>query len=213
MVFTMAAFSSYEGLSVYERRQPEKTVLYQAVQKHLPSFLQTSAENEHPVPMFVQREFSTFLACGIIEHGALRVRCEHCGYNRLVAFSCKSRSGLCASCAAKRMLDIATHLCHQVIANIPVRQWVITVPHPIRYLLAYDAGLLTCVIHIFVRAIFAHLRQVAYRELDIPPKAKILPGAICVPQRFNSAMGLAPHFHAIVSFTCTNQQRACGCSR
>ncbi|MBN1961468.1 MAG: transposase zinc-binding domain-containing protein, partial [Deltaproteobacteria bacterium] len=33
-----------------------------------------------------------FLECGIIEHGAVRVRCEHCGYDRLVAFSCKSRS-------------------------------------------------------------------------------------------------------------------------
>ena len=97
------------------------------------------------------------------------------------------------------MLDVATHLCDHVIPEVPVRQWVITVPHPVRYLLAYDAALLAAVTSIFVHAVFAHLRCVARRELTLAQGARIESGAICVPQRFNSALGLAPHLHALVA--------------
>jgi hypothetical protein len=186
-------------LTIYRRRQPEKTVLYQAVQEHLPAFLRAAEEVERPVPIFVQRELEGFLACGIIERGAVRVRCKSCGYDRLLAFSCKSRSGVCGSCAARRMVDIATHLCEHVITNVPVRQWVITVPPPVRYLLAYDAKLLSDVMHIFIHAVFSHLRKVAQCELALAKDATCSPGAVCVPQRFNSALGLSPHLHALVT--------------
>jgi len=184
---------------IYRRRQPEKTTLYQAVALHLPAFLATADEAERPVPKFVRREFEAFLDCGIIEKGAVRVRCSACGFDRLVAFSCKSRSGLCASCAARRMLDVATHLCAHVIPDVPVRQWVITVPPPVRYLLAYNAALLAAVTRIFVHAVFAHLRRVARRELVLAKGARIEAGAVCVPQRFNSALGLSPHLHTIAA--------------
>ena len=180
------------GLVVYSRRQPEKLALYQAVKGHLSGFLAAAEEAERPVLAFVQRDFLGFLDCGIIERGAIRARCKRCGFDRLVAFSCKSRSGLCASCAARRMLDIATHLCENVIAPVPLRQWVVTVPLPVRYLLAYNAKLLSEVMRIFVRAVFAHLRAVARRELDLSKDARIEAGAVCVPQRFNSAWVLLP---------------------
>jgi len=184
---------------VYQRRQPEKTTLYQAIAEHLPAFLASADQAERPVPKFVRREFAAFLDCGIAERGAVRIRCRACGFDRLVAFSCKSRSGLCASCAARRMVDVATHLCAHVIPGVPLRQWVITVPPPVRYLLAYQADLLAQVSHIFVHAVFAHLRRVARRELNLPKGARIEAGAVCVPQRFNSALGLAPHLHVLAA--------------
>ncbi|MEK7703364.1 MAG: transposase zinc-binding domain-containing protein [Myxococcota bacterium] len=110
------------------RREPEKTVLYQAVAEHLPAFLTSAEKGDRTVPKLVRREVEGFLACGIIEKGAVRVRCPTCGFERLVACSCKSRSGLCSSCGARRMLDVSTHLCTNVIPDVPVRQWVITVP-------------------------------------------------------------------------------------
>lgn len=61
-----------------------------------------------------------------------------------------------------------------------MRQWVITVPPPLRYLLA-------AVTSIFVHAVVAHLRRVARRELVLAKGAPIEAGAICVPQRFTSA--------------------------
>jgi len=184
---------------VYYRRQPEKTTLYQAVAEHLPAFLAAADEASLPVPKFVRREFEAFLDCGIVEKGAIRLRCSACGFDRLVAFSCKSRSGLCGSCAARRMLDVVTHLCEHVIPEVPVRQWVITVPAPVRYLIAYDAELLARITSIFVHAVFSHLRQVARRELGLPESAKIEAGAVCVPQRFNSALGLSPHLHLLAA--------------
>src|SRR5690554_7795105 len=43
------------------------------------------------------REFEDYLKCGRLEHGFLRVRCQSCHHEKLVAFSCKRR-GFCPSC-------------------------------------------------------------------------------------------------------------------
>lgn len=195
----MVACAPHAAPVIYRRRQPENGTLYQAVAEHLPAFLAAAEQAERAVPKFVRREFEAFLGCGLVEKGAVRVRCPACGFDRLIAFSCKSRSGLCQSCSARRMVDVATHLCTNVIPDVPVRQWVITVAQPVRYLLAYDADLLARVVSIFVHAVFAHLRRVARRELELKKGARIEAGAVCVPQRFNSALGLAPHLHAIAA--------------
>ncbi len=39
------------------------------------------------LPGYVQQEFDAYLKCGLLEHGFLRVRCETCHMERLVAFS------------------------------------------------------------------------------------------------------------------------------
>lgn len=49
------------------------------------------------LPRLVRDEFEAFLECGILAHGFLRMRCGECGYDRLLAFSCKRR-GFCTSC-------------------------------------------------------------------------------------------------------------------
>ena len=48
------------------------------------------AEEGRMLPGYVQREFEDYLKCGRLEHGFLRVRCENCHEERLVAFSCTS---------------------------------------------------------------------------------------------------------------------------
>ena len=43
-------------------------------------------------PLCLQaREFEEYLKCGHLEYGFLRVRCESCHAEQLVAFSCKRR--------------------------------------------------------------------------------------------------------------------------
>ena len=54
---------------------------------------------DRPLPQFVEREFHRFLECGILAHGFLRVHCDACGRDRLVAFSCKGR-GFCPTSSA-----------------------------------------------------------------------------------------------------------------
>ena len=71
----------------YERRRPEETVLYQLVAEHLETFLaQVEAETGAGLPDFVKEEFEAFLECGILPHGFLRVRCDECHHEKLVAF-------------------------------------------------------------------------------------------------------------------------------
>src|SRR5215831_14283586 len=99
----------------YERRRPEETILYQLVQENLESFLaQVEAERGSGLPEFVKAEFDAFIACGILAHGFLRLRCSECGHEKLVAFSCKRR-GFCPSCGARRMAETAAHLVDCVI--------------------------------------------------------------------------------------------------
>ena len=51
-------------------------------------------------------EFDDYLKCGLLEHGFLRVKCDACSQEHLVAFSCKRR-GFCPSCGARRMVESA----------------------------------------------------------------------------------------------------------
>jgi len=106
----------------------------------LETFLARAERAERPVPRFVERELRAYLRCGLLAHGFVRLRCSACGECRLVAFSCKGR-GFCPSCVGRRMADTAAHLVDRVLPPVPVRQWVVSLPHPLRYRLAYDSAL------------------------------------------------------------------------
>ena len=110
----------YRGES-YRARQPEQTVLYQVVAEHLETFLARERQQDRHVPRFVEREFRKFLECGIPARGSLRLVCQTCGQNKLVAFSCKGRA-FCPSCCGRRMADTAAHLADRVIPFVPARQ-------------------------------------------------------------------------------------------
>ena len=78
---------------MYRPRDAEHTVLHQVVAEHLEAFLGAVAEagDGAGLPQFVEREFREFLRCGVYEHGVARFRCEGCGREHLVPFSCKRR--------------------------------------------------------------------------------------------------------------------------
>jgi len=186
------------GIAVYQRREPEHSVLWQAVRDHLPAFLAKAAEAERAVPEFVRAEFERFLKCGWVEEGCAVVRCESCGFTRLVAYSCKGR-GVCCSCIARRMSDTAAHLVDRVLPEAPMRQWVLSLPVPLRYLLAWDCELCSAVIGIFMDAVFRHLRRVAKRELGVRRLGDAHPGAVCNVQRWGGSVNVNPHLHALVT--------------
>jgi hypothetical protein len=102
--------------------------------------------NEH-LPQFVNDEFDAFLECGILAHGFLRLRCAECAHENLAAFSCKRRR-FCPSCGARRMAETAAHLVDYVIARVPVRQWVLSFPIPLRTLLAAHPQLVSPVLQV-----------------------------------------------------------------
>ena len=85
--------------AVYIRHRPETTLLYQIIREYWPEFQAELASQDKYLPAYVTQEFEAYLKCGRLEHGFLRVRCESCHDEKLLAFSCKRR-GFCASCGA-----------------------------------------------------------------------------------------------------------------
>jgi ribosomal protein S27E len=150
------------------------------------------AEQGRGLPGYVVREFEEYLKCGRLEHGFLRVRCETCHHEKLVAFSCKRR-GFCPSCGARRMADSAAHLVDEVLPKRPIRQWVLSVPFPLRYLFATNPTVMSRVLTIVHRVISTFLIKRSGRTV----KSGTQSGAVTLIQRFGSALNLNLHFHML----------------
>jgi hypothetical protein len=85
--------------AAYQPRNPEDNPLYGVVSGHLETFLARQRERDRPVPYFVERELQSFLDCGVLAKGFLRVHCDECGKDRVVAFSCRSYYTSCVQVA------------------------------------------------------------------------------------------------------------------
>jgi len=177
--------------AVYVRHRPETTLLYQIVHEYWPEFQAELASHGKTLPTYVTKEFAEYLKCGRLEHGFLRVRCESCHGERLVAFSCKKR-GFCPSCGARKMADSAALLVDEVLPHQPMRQWVLSVPFPLRFLFASNPKVMTGALAIVYRAIATHL---IHKAAFAKPMAQT--GAVTLIQRFGSALNLNIHFHML----------------
>ncbi len=178
----------------YQRHEPEKTVLYKVVSNNWNTFL-ADAERDtegYGLPKYIKKEFEAYLQCGILQYGFLRVHCEACKEERLVAFSCKKR-GFCPSCGGRRMSETAARLVDFVFPRVPVRQWVLSLPIPMRYWLSSNPKLVTSVLEILMRSLRSFYRKRAIRE----GRKNGETGAITFIQRFGSALNLNVHFHIL----------------
>jgi len=176
---------------LYTRHRPERTHLYQLVEEHYPTFKAHLAAQGSALPRYIEREFDEYLKCGRLEHGFLRVRCETCHAEHLVAFSCKRR-GFCPSCGARRMAESAALLVDEVFPEQPVRQWVLSFPYPLRFLFATRPAILSQVLGIVYRCIATHLIKKAGYSCKTAQT-----GAVTLIQRFGSALNLNIHFHML----------------
>jgi len=93
------------------------------------------------------------------------------------------------------MADTAAHLVDRVLPEVPVRQWVLSLPVALRYRLAYDAALTRAVLGVFVRTVCASLRRRARRHWKVD-RGKC--GAVSCVQRFGDALNRNVHFHSLV---------------
>ena len=91
------------------------------------------------------------------------------------------------------MAETAAHLVDHVIPRVPVRQWVLSFPIPLRLLFASHPQLLSPVLQIVHRVISTFLIQQA--ELQ---RAEAHTGAVTLIQRFGSAANLNIHLHCLV---------------
>lgn len=135
-----------------------------------------------------------YLDCGDLHCGFARVRCEHCGHEYLLAFSCKRRH-FCPSCHQKRVIEYGEWLLTDVLKKVPHRHWVFSIPKRLRIYFMFDRTLLgklgTCawnVINTFLKSAVLHEQAV--------------PGASIAIQTYGDFQNFNPHLHAIVTDGC-----------
>ena len=176
----------------YVPRRPTETVLHQLVRANLESFLTYARANyDGGLPRYVEQEFRAYIRCGDFSEGFSRAHCDACGHDLLVAFSCHGRS-ICPSCCGRRMANVAAHLVDRVLPDVPVRQYVLTLPYELRRLAAFKADVLTAFARIFVEAVFARYRSRAGCDGIESPQC----GSVNFVQRFGS-LNLHVHFHLL----------------
>jgi len=178
---------------LYVRHKPEETPLYPIIEQHAHRFFAELREQGASLPSFVQAEFEHYLRCGRLRHGFLRVKCADCRHEHLVAFSCKCR-GWCPSCSARRMVETAAYLVDHVFPQVPIRQWVLSFPWPLRLLFAARPDLLTRVLGVVTRA----LSTAVIKRAGLSHRAGAQSGIVSFIQRFGSALNLNIHLHLLV---------------
>ena len=179
------------SLAVYKPRRPEKTVLFQVIKKYYKTWAKKSENSDKKIPLYVHKEFKSYIKCGILSHGFAYAHCNACHHDFILGFSCKGR-GLCPSCSARNMAETAAHIRQNVIPQIPIRQWVISFPKRIRHYLQTDE-----ILQKVLRIVANEIKKKVISCSQKIPNAEF--GAVSFIQRFGNTLNVHPHFHFIVS--------------
>ena len=130
-----------------------------------------------------------FIECGDPHHGFARIYCDACGHDYLLAYACKTRY-FCPSCHQKRVLLYGEWVEETVLAPVPHRQYVFTLPRLVRHLFARH------------RSWLGELCRIAERLLS-HAYAEALPGGrpalIVFVQTFGDLVNFNPHLHVLAA--------------
>ncbi|KIG11610.1 Transposon-like protein [Enhygromyxa salina] len=96
------------------------------------------------------------------------------------------------------MADVAAHLVDEVFPEVPVRQWVCSLPWRLRYAMGYDRKLCADVLDAFIVSLRRSLRCRAKAKLGLRSVEDALFGALTFIQRADSSLRLNVHFHCLV---------------
>jgi hypothetical protein len=120
---------------IYKPRRARESPLFRLVEQHLEELLRAwpvrFARQHGPLRPVVERVLRGFMRCGLVEHGFARLWCPACRTSVLCPFSCRGRS-FCPSCEKKRQLLWAEWLQKEVLAPVPHRHVVLTMPRLLR---------------------------------------------------------------------------------
>jgi hypothetical protein len=180
---------------VYRPRRPRASPLYRLITDHFQEFATVYDERFSPRWGYwrpvVAEVVEKFLACGILTHGFARVRCGACRHEFLLAFSCKCRY-FCPSCHAKRLALWGLWLEETLLADVPHRQVVLTVPKRLRPYFLYDRRLLGNLSRVAARTVAAFWRAtVGEKDLAV--------GIVSSIQTHGSLANWHPHLHLLVT--------------
>jgi len=183
-----------EACPVYRPRKPHLTPHYPCVQDHFEMLEQVWPERFEKHFGFwrpyLKEVMVRYLECGDFHNGFARIRCDACGTERALAFSCKRRY-VCPSCHQKRVVEFGEWLCSHVLKAVPHRHFVLSVPKILRRFFLRDRKLLVNLSRCAWEALKAFL-QAAVPEPDSCPGAVITTMTFGdFPDRFH------PHLHVL----------------
>jgi hypothetical protein len=190
---TVSSVAGSSSVREYRPRSPDDSVVRQVVLDYVETFFdEARRRGGSGVPEFVRRAFYKLIDCGCLAKGFAQFRCSSCGLDRLVPYSCKVRQ-LCSSCSARRMMALPAHLVDAVFPDVPVRQWVLTLPYPLRYDVAWNHGRQKEVLALFIEALTDFYRDAARAQGIADGRT----GAVTAVQRVGAALNLNPHFQVV----------------
>ena len=132
-----------------------------------------------------------FLECGVLEAGFARVRCDECKAEFLLAFSCNCRY-FCPTCHAKRLALWCLWLEDELLAPVPHRQFVFSLPKRLRPYFLRRRRLLGDLARITAASTTAFVRA-TLGEPDLSV------GIALSIQTHGSLLNWQPHIHALVT--------------
>jgi len=173
----------HRGANRYRRRDPRRTAPYRLLVDHFETLQAVHAdryERTHGrLPSHIERLVWSYGECGILGAGGFaRVRCADCHEEYLVPYSCKARY-LCPSCHHRKALVWSEWLADEVLADVPHRQWVLTLPRRVRSFFLHDRSLLGELPRIASTLLHAFYRAAAGRD-------DVRPGIVAVIRTWNS---------------------------
>jgi hypothetical protein len=129
-----------------------------------------------------------YLDCGCLQNAFARVRCDDCGHEYLVAFSCKRRH-FCPSCHQKRVIEFGEWFLVDLAVTVPHRHIVFSIPKLIRRCFLFD------------RKLLADLSRITWETLKeyMHTSDNSMPGCACSIQTFGDFLGFNPYCHIIIS--------------
>ena len=153
---------------IYKPRRARESPLFRLVSQHIEEFLRVYPERfarrHGPLRPVVERVLRAFLRCGLVEHGFARAYCGNCRTSFVVPFSCRSRS-FCPSCEKKKQLLWAEWLRTELLAPVPHRHVVLTIPRLLRPLFRSRRELLKELAQAGAEAVVELIRRGAGAEL------------------------------------------------
>ena len=167
--------------------------LNELVRRCVPSLVDLLESRDRYLQAHVVRYLDRFGTCGDPTLGFALLRCV-CGRHKVLSFRCHGRA-LCPTCGGRAMASGAAHLVDRVLPDVTVRQWVLSVPWPRRYLFARRPELCAGA----RRRVWRQLsRWYARRAEAVRGERGGSTGAVVVVQRFGSALNLNVHFHMLL---------------
>ena len=126
---------------VYHSLTPQESQYYQCVEDNFENLEQVYddqfAKKYGYFRPYIKQVIYRYLDCGILHNGFARVKCEECGHEFLLAFSCKRRH-FCPSCHRKRVVEFGEWLCEEVLKDVPHRHFVFSIPKILRRYFLYS---------------------------------------------------------------------------